>query len=94
MIEPIRLEHQIIAKAIDQRDERLEGLLRELGPGWAIGFRVKQQPYPALKSIGAPQSIDMEWETHEVPVVEGEIIGALAGFHYVTLRPQKELKGV
>lgn len=86
MIDPFSVDSEIVAAIMRERDAKIEARLRELGPGWAVGFRLKEQPYPVRESIGASASIGMEWETHEAEIIDGEIAIGFAGFHYVVLR--------
>lgn len=88
MIEPVSVADEMVRKAIAHRDARLEARLRELGPGWAIGFRLKQQPYPVRQHHAQQPTLDMEWEVHEMQLIDGKLVEALIGFQYYTLPAQ------
>lgn len=85
MIEPIRLEHDVVKLAIRKRNNMIANRLNQLGPGWAVGVRLKPQPYPVRQQHAAQPTLDMEWEVHEMQLIDGKLVEALIGFQYFTL---------
>ena len=80
------VEQEAVKRAVAYLNSRLQERLEELGPGWAIGYRLKQKPYsPKLQSY-EPASVDLEWETHEVELIDGQVPLVMQGFQYVGLK--------
>jgi hypothetical protein len=77
---------------VAKRDAYLETRLRELGPGWAVGYRLKQdQPCPSPYDVdrlglAAGDTVKLEWEIHPVQLVNGELFCGHADFSYVVLK--------
>lgn len=66
---------------VDAHHAELFARLTELGPGWAIGSRLKPAEYDPV--VGFPSMLKIEFETHEVRVpADLDFIGH-AGFLYV-----------
>ena len=80
------LVHEVADKVIREHNAKLEDRLKELGPGWAIGTRLRQEPYQTGPHSHRQHVLEMSWEWHEVQLVDGELAEGLSGFHYVTLR--------
>ena len=70
-----------------QVDEELERRLRELGPGWAVGWRIQPAGFyrPITNLFERPQEA-MTIEYHAVEIVDGKLSIGLNDFHYVTLK--------
>lgn len=81
----ISVRDEAVKRLIDERDAHLKARLEELGPGWSIGYRLKPAKYPVRERIGAPAIVALEWETHEVELIDGAVPMAHAGFSYVGL---------
>lgn len=85
MIEPIRLEHDVVKLAIRKRNNMVANRLNQLGPGWAVGLRLKPQRYPVGHQHAEQTTLDMEWEVHEMQLIDGKLVEAMIGFEYYTL---------
>lgn len=90
MIEPIRLEHDVVKLALRKRNNMVANRLNQLGPGWAVGVRLKPQPYPVRQQHAQQPTLDMEWEVHEMQLIDGRLVEALIGFEYFTLPAETE----
>lgn len=88
MIEPVKLEHDVVKLALRKRNNMIANRLNQLGPGWAVGVRLKQQPYPVRQQHAQQPTLDMEWEVHEMALIDGKLVEALIGFEYFTLPAQ------
>lgn len=84
----VSIDGELTAKAIADRNAMLEQKLRELGPGWAMGYRLKETPFPSssVRGFGEGDVVTIEWELHAVQLVDGKIAAGLAGFQYVMLK--------
>lgn len=83
----VSIKDERIALAIAERNAMLEQKLRELGPGWAIGYRLKEAEFDARgPSWPEPMTVDLVWETHVVELVDGQLSAGHADFQYVTLK--------
>ena len=65
------------------RDAELKRQLEQLGPGWAVGFRIKDAD---VLSASRQDRLAIEWEYHSVEVANGRVPVGLHGFCYVTLK--------
>jgi hypothetical protein len=81
----LSIEDQRVAKVVSERDAMLERQLRDLGPGWAVGYRLKTVP-PLPDPVRGWPAVKVEWELHCVELVDGKLEAGLAGFSYVTLK--------
>lgn len=83
----ITADQSRIRQAIRELEAELERRLRELSPGWAIGYR--------LKNTGTRGSLfdDPErfarFQFHTVEILEGTATPVLDGFHYVVLKENR-----
>lgn len=80
----VSLDGAMTAKVITARNAMLEQKLRALGAGWALGYRLK--PAYGYRPRQADPVMTVEWETHAVELVDGQIPAGLADFQYVTLK--------
>jgi hypothetical protein len=90
MIEPIDIRDELVTAALQRRDNMIASRLHQLGPGWAVGVRLKPQAYPARQQHSRQPTLDMEWEVHEMPLIDGKLVEALVGFDYFTLPAQSD----
>jgi hypothetical protein len=77
---------EVMAGVLTEVQRRLE----ELGPGWAVGWRLKPgHPFP--RAHGPLEALEppLEFEFHSVETADGKVSYALDGFHYVRL-PEPE----
>lgn len=86
--EPFPIMSEIIRQKISDRDARLADELRQLGPGWAIGYRLKCSDLRYVSDRQAVQAA--EWEFHPVKLVDDALPVGLADFCYVTLKSWPE----
>lgn len=77
------LNDERVRDVIARRDAEIERLLREAGPGKAVGFRMAL-PNAVLPEFATVETIT--WEFYVLDVVDGEIPEGPAGFQYVTLK--------
>ena len=65
------------------RDAELKRQLEQLGPRWAVGFRIKDG---GVLNTARRDRLTVEWEYHSVEIDNGRIPVGLHGFCYVTLK--------
>lgn len=78
-----------IRRCAAARDAKILAKLRELGPGWAVGWAVKRDqalPDPH-RTFDEAYVVSMEWELHAVALnADGTLPFGHADFQYVTLK--------
>ena len=82
------LSNDIAERAWRELEAELKRRLDELGPGWAVGWRLKEMSEPG----GAinPPIVTASYEFHTVEIIDGRAPVGLVGFQYVVLREGEE----
>lgn len=82
---------EAVRLCILKRDAMLVERLRELGPGWAVGWRLKTDTFSTgcWHASHENPKVTFEWEFHAIELVDGALPAALAEFTYVTLKDPK-----
>ena len=61
---------RLVRQAINARDEHIERLLRDAGPGNAVGYRLDPQPPLYAMPDKQPASVELQWQFILVPLDE------------------------